>query len=261
VWAALLGASLRAQLRFRRSFLLESVGKFWVNALEAIAVLVLFEHVDAMAGFTKWQVVYLYGVASLALGLAELLTDGLDEMPALVRYGGLDGILVRPVSPLLQVAGRQFRPLHAGRAAQGALALGVALVALGDPLGPLQVAMIGVNVAAATVVFAAVFLAEAATTVFTIQSAEAFNAFSYGGVQLAQYPLGVYGRGLRWLFLWVIPVGLAVYGPALAVLRADDPLGLPPATPYLAPLCSALFAAVALRYWRFALDRYRGTGS
>jgi len=56
-------------------------------------------------------------------------------------------------------------------------------------------------------------------------------------------------------------VGLAVYAPALPVLGVTDPLGLPAVTPYLAPLGCAAFAAVCLRYWSFALDRYRGTGS
>jgi ABC-2 type transport system permease protein len=262
IYLALLAASLRAQLAYPRSLVLEAGGRFWVTGLEMVAVFVLFDHVDALAGFDRWQVVYLYGVATLSLGLAELVTDGLNEMPELVRLGTLDGLLVRPVPVLVQVLGRQCRPLHAGRALQGALALGVALAVVGPGLdAPGRIAMIPVNLAASIAVYAGLFVAEAAAVIFTVQSAEAFNAFTYGGASMSQYPVPIYRPWLRRVFLYVVPVGAACYLPALVVLGEPDPLGLPAAAPYLAPLGAGAFLAGCLGAWRLALARYTGTGS
>ncbi|MEO0605339.1 MAG: ABC-2 family transporter protein, partial [Myxococcota bacterium] len=158
VWLRLLAASLTAQLTYRRSFLLEILGRFVLTFLELVAVLVLFDRVDAIGSFTKWEVVYLYGVASVGLGTAELLTDGLNDMTTLVRQGTLDGVLVRPVSPLLQILGRQCRPLHAGRVLQGLLAIVWGLVELSWTPSPLQLGMLVVNLSCTTAVFAAIFV-------------------------------------------------------------------------------------------------------
>ncbi len=261
LYAMLLSASLQGQLSYRRSFWLEVAGRFWVVGLELVAVLVLFSHIDDLGGWTRWEVVYLYGVASLALGIAELLTDGLREMPQLVRMGTLDGLLLRPVSPLLQVLGRQCRPLHLGRAAQGVLGVAGALYMLGEPLGPLQGAMVAVNVFASALVYCTVFVMGAATCIFTVQSAEAFNAFTYGGVQMTQYPTSIFPHRLRSVFLWVVPVGMTSYFPALVVLDKVDSLGFPAFMPFVAPVVAVVFASLGAVYWRFCLSRYLSTGS
>jgi len=81
IWLAMLRASLGGQLSYRASFLLEALGKAWVVGLELVAVFVLFGYVRELGGWSRWEVVYLYGVASIALGVAELLTDGLNDKP------------------------------------------------------------------------------------------------------------------------------------------------------------------------------------
>jgi ABC-2 type transport system permease protein len=254
-------ASLASQLAYRSSFLLEAFGKLAVLGLELVGVIVLFGYVHDLAGWTRWEVIYLYGVGSIALGAAELLTDGLNEMPELVRTGAFDGVLLRPAPSLVQVLGRQCRPLHLGRMAQGVAALVAALVALDRELGPLALAMLPVNLLAPMLVYGGIFVIEGATCIFTVQSSEAFNAFTYGGVQMTQYPVPIYRKWLQHVFLWVVPVGLATYFPALAVLGKPDGLGLPAWLPFAAPVVAALFLAAALRYWAFAVDRYRSTGS
>lgn len=256
-----MAASLTGQLTYKRSFLLEVVGRFVLTLLELVAVLALFEQVDAIGGFTKWEIVYLYGVASTSLGIAELLTDGLNDMTGLVRQGTLDGVLVRPVSPLLQILARQCRPLHAGRILQGGLALAGSLIALDWSPSALQVAALALNLVTTTAVFAAIFVMGAATRVFTIQSAEAFNAFTYGGVQLAHYPMTVYPRWLQRLFVFVVPLGMTAYAPSLVVLGKEPDPWLGPHAAALAPLVAGAFVGAALLWWRFALDRYQGTGS
>lgn len=248
-------------MSYRSSFLLEVVGRFAVTGLELVAVLVLFNHIDGLGGWTRWEVVYLYGVGSLSLGLAELMTDGLKDMPDLIRLGTFDGILVRPVTPLVQVLGRQCRPLHLGRTGQGVLALGLALTHLDVTLDTLQWTMFAINVASSAVVFASIFIAGAATSVFTVDSAEAFNAFTYGGVQMTQYPLPIYRPWLRWVFVFAVPVGYASYFPALVVLGKHDALGFGSLAPWMAPVVALAFLWLCTRWWTFAVNRYRSTGA
>ena len=261
IWGRLLSASLRGQLSYRRSFLLETVGRFGLTAIELGAVLALFEQVPDLAGWTRWEVVYLYGVASMALGLGELVTDGVNDMPELVRLGTLDALLVRPVPALVQVLGRQCRPFHLGRFLQGALATGAALWQLGWTPDAVTGIMPFVNVASMATVFAALFVLGGGLVVLTVQKTEAMNAFTYGGVQMAQYPLPVYRPWMQALFLFVVPVGFTAYFPATVVLGKPDALGLGAGAAWLAPLVSLAFLGAAIGGWSLCLQRYRSTGS
>ena len=250
VYLSLISASVRTQLAYRRSFVLEVLGRFVITGLELAAVYVLFSHIDSLAGWSRHEVIYLFGIGSLSLGLSELLTDGLKDMPELVRTGTFDRLLVRPFSPLLQLMTRRCRLMHLGRIAQGLLALTLALSVTPHRLGALEVGTLMVSV-----------VAGAATTVFTVQSAEAFHAFTYGGLQMSQYPLTAYKTWLQVLFVAVIPVGFVSYFPALVVLHKPDALGLPGWLPALTPVVALSFAYLALRYWRFCVAHYQSTGS
>lgn len=261
VYVSLLAASIAGQVAYRRSFLLEVAARFWVSALELVSVGVLFAQVGALGGFGQAEVVYLYGIASVGLALAEIATDGINDMPELVRLGTLDALLVRPAPVLIQVLGRRCRMNHVGRALQGGLAIGWALWTIGWRPGPVQAAMLPINLGGAVLVYAAIFVAEGATTIFTVQSGELFNAFSYGGVEMTRYPVSIYERWLRGIFLFAVPVGYVSYFPALVVLGHPDPLGFPAFLPYTAPLVALAFAGVVGGYWSFAVSRYRSTGS
>jgi ABC-type uncharacterized transport system permease subunit len=42
----------------------------------------------------------------------------------------------------------------------------------------------------------------------------------YGGQYVASYPMQIYGSALRFLFTWLVPLGLAIYVPALGCWAA-----------------------------------------
>ena len=115
-------------------------------------------------------------------------------------------------------------------------------------------------VCAAAIIFG-VLLAAAGSTFVSVQGSEAVNVLIYGGQYLASYPMQIYGSALRFLFVWVVPVGLAIYVPALGVLGRQGPPGLPGWLAWLvAPVAGAVLAAGGLA-WRAGIRHYVGTGS
>jgi viologen exporter family transport system permease protein len=264
IWWAFASASIREQMDYRRSFMLEIVGKAAVTGLELAALLFLFARIDAIGGWSKWEVVYLYGLASMALGAAELLTSGLDRTPEMVRTGAIDGLLVRPLSPLVQMLCREIKLFELGRGLQGLVAMAIAMRHLPGSAEPGALALLVVSLVSTVAIYSGLFLAAAASCFWTVQSGEAFNAFTYGGVQMTQYPISVYPRWLRDLFLYAIPIGFTTYVPAFDALgKAGGPLTALTGghAAWLAPAVAALFLFLCWRFWRLGVDRYQGTGS
>jgi ABC-2 type transport system permease protein len=110
-------------------------------------------------------------------------------------------------------------------------------------------------------IYAGLIVAGAAMCFWTIRTPEVLNAFLFGGEELTSYPLSIYNRWLRSVFLFLVPLGLTNYPAALLLLGRTDPHGLPGWLAWLSPLVAALFFGAALAFWRLGVSKYTSTGS
>ncbi len=261
LYLRLAGARLRGQLQYRASFLLELTASFASTFVQLLAILILFGAFPDLAGWRVGEVAFLYGLVSIAFGLTELFGEGFDRVAGLVREGEFDRLLIRPVSPFVQVLATEVQLRRIGRVAQGALAIALASRWLDLAWTAPKVAVFLAAVAGSALVFFTVLIVGAAVCFWTVESTEAQNIFTYGGTELASYPLPIYEPWLRAVFLYAVPLALTSYYPALYILGKPDPLGLPAALPFLAPVVAAGFFAAGLAVWRLGLRHYQSTGS
>ena len=150
---------------------------------------------------------------------------------------------------------------HLGMLIQGSILMGWALWRVPIDWTPAKVGMLLVAIVSGVALFTAVFTIEAIVAFWTVNSIEAVNAFTYGGSDLAEYPFHIFSRGIRFIFLWIVPVGFVVYYPALMILEKPDPLNLPGIAPVMAPLMAALFCIAVGMLWTVGVRHYRSTGS
>lgn len=80
-----------------------------------------------MGGFSRDEVLLIYGLASVGFGLAALAVGQLDRLPDLIRSGELDAMLLRPPSVLGRLCAADIALRRIGRVAAGAVTLGYAL--------------------------------------------------------------------------------------------------------------------------------------
>jgi ABC-2 type transport system permease protein len=60
---------------------------------------------------------------------------------------------------------------------------------------------------------------------------------------------------------FIVPITFVNWYPSLYILDRPDPLGLPTAAQFAAPVAAAALVAVAVVVWRAGVRRYRSTGS
>jgi ABC-2 type transport system permease protein len=257
----LAGARLRGQTQYRVSFALQVASSFTSTFVELLALLILFRTFRDLGGWSVGEVAFLYGLSSVAFALAELFGEGLEQASRMIREGEFDRVLTRPVAPLVQVLAADIQLRRIGRLTQGILALVLAGRWTAIDWTPTKALILVGAIGSTTVVFLTVFLIGASICFWTIESSEAQNIFTYGGTELAGNPLQIYHRLLRWIFLFIVPLGLTTFYPAVHILGKPDPFGLPPFVPFLAPLVAALFLALGLVIWEFGMRHYQSTGS
>ncbi|WP_405687542.1 ABC transporter permease [Streptomyces sp. NBC_00057] len=252
---------LRSTMAYRASFAMTAFGNFAVTAFDFVAILLMFQHVDALGGYTLAEIALLYGASGTAFGLADLVMGSMDRLGRRVRDGTLDTLLVRPVPVLAQVAADRFALRRMGRITQGALVLGYALVKLDIGWTPLKVAMVPLMLLSGAAIFAAVFVAGAAFQFVAQDASEVQNSFTYGGNTLLQYPPSIFAKDLVRGVTFVVPLAFVNWLPALYVLGRDYPLGLPDWVAFLPPVVAGLCWLLAGLAWRSGLRAYRSTGS
>jgi len=252
---------LRGQMEYRSSFLMQIAGSFIINFSELLVLFALFNRFDNLGGWSLHEVIFLHGVSQITFSIADTLSNGIDTVPTLIREGEFDRVLIRPVSSYLQAMVSEVSLRHLGMLAQGVIIFVYALATIDIDWTAPKIILLVTAIISGIALFTALFTVEAILSFWTVNSVEAINAFTYGGSDLAQYPLHIFARTIRWLFLWIVPIGFVVYYPSLAILDKPDPLGLPGFASYLAPMMALVFCIVIGYGWQLGIRHYRSTGS
>ena len=254
-----IAASIKSQLQYRASLAMNALGLLLINASEFVAVWALFDRFRHVHGWRLPEIALFYGMVSTIWALCDAIGRGFETFAQTVKTGEFDRILVRPRSTVLQLLGQELTLRRVGRLVQGVAVLGYAAVSVDWTLG--RVVLLAASMVCGICVFLGLLVLQATSAFWTVESLEVWNAFTYGGVTMAQYPLAIYRAWFRDLFLFVFPIGCATYYPGLAILGRTDPLGAPPIVGWLAPLAGPVFLALCLQVWRIGVRHYRSAGS
>lgn len=252
---------VRSGLAYPLSFALMLLTGILITGTDFAAVLLMFSHIETFGGFSLAEMALLYGTASMTLGLADLVTGSIERIGQRIRAGDLDVWLVRPAPAFVQAIADNFALRRIGRPLQAGLILVIGLQHIDLDWTVAKGIVLGLSLITGAIVFASIFVLGAAFQFIAIDSAELASSFTYGGQQLTQYPLSIFGKDIVRAVTFVVPLAFVNYYPVLYVLGKPAPLGLPSWIGLLAPVVAAAMVALAALAWRGGLRRYRSTGS
>jgi ABC-2 type transport system permease protein len=259
LYGQMIAISIRSQLQYPASFMMMVVGHLLVTGIEFLGVVLLFARFGGLQGWSLREVALFYGLINVAWAFTEAFARGFDLMGNLVAQGTFDRVLVRPRGTILQVLGQDFQIMRLGRLMQGCSVLfwGASYV----EWTPATLLLLCWAALAAVALFTGILLLQATLCFWTVQSLEVFNAFTYGGVYAAQYPISIYHRWFRDLLTYGIPLACVSYYPIATILGKTVAGGYSIWAGWLAPLAGPLFFFLAVQVWRRGVRHYRGAGS
>jgi ABC-2 type transport system permease protein len=256
-----IGLSLRGQMQYRASFVMQSIGHLIVTFIEFLGIWALFHRFGNLRGWKLAEVAMLYGMISIIFAIADALAKGFDMFGDIVKAGDFDRLLVRPRSTVLQLFGQELTLKRVGRLAQGIAVFVWAVVALQIDWSIAKASLLLAAIAGGVCLFMGIVVIQATITFWTTETLEMMNAFTYGGEAASEYPMAIYRAWFRKFFLFVLPLGCANYLPALAIMGRPDPLGTPRVLQWSSPLAGVVFLTIALQFWKVGVRRYTSTGS
>jgi ABC-2 type transport system permease protein len=253
--------SARAQLQYRASFALQTLGQLGITCIEFFSIWALFHRFHRLGPWTLPEVGLFYGVVGMAWALADTVGRGFDNFGQMVKAGDFDRILLRPRATVFQLLAQDTQLRRIGRMAQAVAVLAWSWTTLGLGWAPGPALLTGLAVLGGAALFFGLLVVQATISFWTVESLEIMNVMTYGGVATAQYPMSIYPGWLRKFFLFVVPLGAVTYLPVAMALGKSSSLGLPEWSGWAGPLAGFAFLLLALRGWRFGVRHYTSTGS
>jgi ABC-2 type transport system permease protein len=255
LFVASFSLSLRVSLAHRVNLVFD-LGQSLITIATVLATtLVVYQHTNVLAGWSRSDIVVLTGIYALISGIyGSFIDPNLSTFVGTIRDGSLDDALLRPAPSWFTTTCREHAPAALGKSVVG---LGVIVVGvrhlphLPDPLN---------------IVAGAVLVGEAVVITWSLSLIIASLGFWAGRFELApltaslwdvgRYPTNAYHQPLRIVVGYLLPVAGMITLPSTALTRND------PLVPVL--IGSALtvgFIAVAVFVFRQGLKRYTGASS
>ncbi|MBD2776277.1 ABC-2 family transporter protein [Iningainema sp. BLCCT55] len=253
--------SLRAQMQYKVSFLLQVVGQLLGTVIDFLGVWALFSRFNSIGTWTLSEVALFYGMINISFACADALGRGFDTFGKIIKSGDFDRLLLRPRTTVLQLLGTEFTLKRIGRFFQGFVVMMWSFSTLHIPFTLKTLWLLGSSFIGGVALFVGIVIVQATLTFWTIESLEIMNILTYGGVETAQYPISIYGKWFQRFFTFLIPLACVNYFPLLAVLEKEDTFLVPLWFCFVSPMAGILFLIVALQLWKIGERYYCSTGS
>ncbi len=213
--------SLIRDMTFRANFLIDSITSMAWMLLNLAFYLLVFRYTNSIGENTGWHqyqffMFFATGLLINALVQAFFMTN-VDELTDMIRTGGLDFILLKPIDTQFLVSLRRVEWSSLSNVLLGLVLLVYAMVRLAYLPGAIQVVLYLVYVICGVAIYYSLMIALASSTVWMGRNLTLFDFWFYI-TTFSRYPMEIYegtvGLPLRMFFTYLIPVLIVVNVPA-----------------------------------------------
>ena len=258
--------SLIRDMTFRANFLIEVVSSMSWMIMNLGFYALVFQYTSNIEGWGKYQFFVFIATTMFVNSLVQaFFMPNAQELSELVRTGGLDFALLKPIDTQFLVSLRRVNWSSLGNFMIALLLLLYSLPRIdGLELTPLKVVLYPVYVLMGVLILYSVMIALAATSIWLGRNQSLYDFWFYI-TNFSRYPMEIYqgpwGTPLRQIFTFVIPILVVINVPAGILAK---PLDADNSGWQLAGYAvGATVASLAFSRWVFkqALKSYRSASS
>lgn len=255
IYLSFLKIALKEILIYRLDCIVGIVSQLIVQSVSLIFIFIVFQNTENIAGWNFKQIILLYGVTRIAIGISGYCFDELYEIGPKYMYNGeFDKILLRPVHPLISIIGgsSEFVSL-----ADFFIGLGITiymLIELSIPITILLVVKIIFFSIIGALIIGAIITIFSISSFWTYKSNEVIWSF-YNIYTFAEYPIDIYNTFIKILITVILPFAFVAYYPTMHYIGFNNYLL------YLSPFIAIILWIITIKVWNIALNKYRSTGT
>jgi len=247
---------LKSSFEYRLNTLLLSISSVVTILAELLSIVLLFQGFKSVGEWGFYETELMFGIIISVFSFTECFARGFDEFPSLIKSGQLDRLLVRPVNIFYQILGSKIEFSKLARFFSGIVIVIISLIHLSIEWTFVKVIVLIMTFICGAIVIFGLMLIIAGISVFTVENLEFTNILTNGAKEIAYYPINIYGKWLKNIFTFIIPVACFNYLPVSYLLGMKSQIIYA-----LSPLIGLLFIIPCILFFNFALKKYQGTGT
>lgn len=220
-------------MMFRSNFIIQCVSSLSWTVMNLGFYLIIFSYVKQIGpntGWGKWEFFVFLSTTMLINSLVQaLFMPNAQEFSELIRRGGLDFLLLKPIDTQFLVSLQRIEWSSLTNFTAGVLLMVISLWKLFirevDPLqlSPLVLVLFPMYVACGVAILYSLMISLAATSIWLGRNQTLYNFWFYI-TNFSRYPMEIYsgwpwGDLLRFMFTFLIPVLVVVNVPARLMVR------------------------------------------
>jgi ABC-2 type transport system permease protein len=257
LYVRLMTQHLKAMLEYQADFVIMVVAAALTQIVGFIFLWVVYQRIPTIDGWSFWEVALIYAMIYFTEGATSFLFDGVWNISGLVNRGELDLYLLRPVPPLLQIAGARVGLHGIGNMVTGGLIMAEALRHVQPEWTPGKILWALVIVVSAIAIRASINLASCSFAFWTRAPGNAFPFMVHSLSEFARFPLTIYSLPVQALIAVVVPYAFISFLPAAYLLGKPGGAWLGALTPLVAVYCVAMSVGIFHR----GLRTYESSGN
>lgn len=213
---------IKSLMEYRLDFILGLVGFFLVQSTGIIFLKLIFNTIPTMAGWSFYEILFIYGFAQIPRGLDHVFTDyiWIFSSQTIVK-GEFDRYLLRPLNPLFQIISQRFQPDGFGEIIVGFVLVVTSSIKLGISYSFVSILTFIFVVLCSTVIYTAIKLA-VASIAFWVKFAQSYLSMVYQLSGFAKYPVTIYPNAIKSVLTYIIPFAFTGFYPGAYFLGKGD---------------------------------------
>lgn len=255
LYFSFLKISLKEILIYRVDCIVGIFSQLIVQFVSLIFIFVVFQNTENIAGWDFKQILLLFGVTRISIGISGYCFDALYDIgPKYIRNGDFDKILLRPVHPLISIIGDSREFVSIADVFIGLAITICMLIQLSIPITAILIIKIIFFSIVGALIIGAINTIFSIASFWTYRSNEVIWSF-YRMYTFTEYPVSIYNKFIRILITIILPFAFVAYYPTMAYLGFNTYMI------YLSPVVAIILWIIAVNLWNLALNKYRSTGN
>ncbi len=251
-----LGQQMKAIMAYEADFVILMMSAVLVQLSGLAFIWAIFQRIPNINGWTFWEVVFMYALVFVTEGVGSLFFEGTWRLNWMVYSGQFDQILMRPLSPIVQILAGAVGFNGLGNLVTGFALMGIAVANVPIEWTPGRALFVVLLLASASAIRVSINLASSSSSFWVRSPWPMFSFTVHRLSEFAKYPITIYSFVVQLFVTIAVPMAFVSFFPT-AVVFGVDAWSVPG---LLTPLV-ALYAMV-LAAWLFntGLKRYESAG-
>lgn len=247
---------IKSILQYKASFIMSFISQFFIFFGYYFTIICLFSKFQNLKGFTLYEILLTFSIIQFGFSFCETFFRGFDQFDDLIINGDFDRILLRPKSIFFQICVEQISFIKFSRLLQSIVILIISINKVNISFTFNKVLTLIFMLISSVLIFLGIFILSAAYCFITIKGLEVRNVFTDGGKHMAQYPIGIFKRGFKFFFTFIIPYGFVNYYPLLYLIdKSKNNLII------FSPLITVLYLIPCILIFKKGIKKYASVGA